>query len=415
VTFLPAGARPSFFKRNSLTSIQSLASSSVQKTKDRTRSSEKTLPSDHERIAFVCFSRSLGGLELTTLRLAQAVTERGHFVLIVIPDLSPLQERATAAGLTVVPMEPRWKYGDVTTAVRLGKSLRKNRIEIVVLLQSKDLHVAALASMISKTTKLVFYQQMDSGYDKRDALHTWVFSKLSQWMSLTSSMRDKVLKFTRMPENNVNVLPLGIDLSQFDPAKYRKTEARRFFKLPGKKKLIGVLGRLDPQKGQEVFLRACSALVNRHPNIHLVVAGDETAGEPGYKHHLEELCETLHIEDRVSFLPFTDDVPRLMAALDILVLPSFSETYGLVLIEAMAMKCPVVATNAGGVPEIIENGKTGLLVPPHDVDTLAGAIHALLTDSGLRTRIIRSAHSSARSLFDFKLTVDSFLSTLNTL
>jgi glycosyltransferase involved in cell wall biosynthesis len=318
-------------------------------------------------------------------------------------------------GISVEALEPRWKYGDLVAAFRLGRVFRKNRIDVVVLVQSKDIHVASLASLMSSNTKLVFYQQMDSGYNKRDILHTWLYSKLSRWISLTNGMRNNVLTFTRMPGQNVDVVPLGIDLQQFNPAKYTRSQARTFFKLPQHNRIVGVLGRLDPQKGQEVLLRAVPALTRKHPNIHIVVAGDETAGEPGYKARLENICKTLAIEKRVTFLPFTNDVPRLMAALDIFILPSYSETYGLVVIEAMAMKRPVIATNAGGVPEIITNGETGLLVPPRDSDALSGAIHSLLTNARLRSRIIRSARSRALDRYDFSLSVDMFLRSISAL
>jgi len=115
----------------------------------------------HKRIAFVCFSRSLGGLELTTLRLAKAMRERGHVALVIVPTSSPLQRRAMEMGISVDALEPRWKYGDLVAAIRLGQVFRKNRIDVVVLVQSKDIHVASLASVMSANTKLVFYQQMD--------------------------------------------------------------------------------------------------------------------------------------------------------------------------------------------------------------------------------------------------------------
>jgi D-inositol-3-phosphate glycosyltransferase len=372
-------------------------------------------PLIHKRIAFVCFSRSLGGLELSTLRLAKSMSEKGNAVLVIVPPSSPLHHRAEEEGMTVEAVEPRWKYGDVFTAFRLGRVLKKNRTDVVVLTQSKDIHLASLASFVSTSTKLVFYQQMDSAYDKRDLLHTWAYSRLSRWISLTQNMKKNVLMFTRMPHKKVEVVPLGIDLRKFDPAKFAKSGSRAFFKLPRKGSIIGVLGRVDPQKGQEILLRAVPALVKEHPEIHIIIAGDETAGEPGYKTHLEKLCSTLAIEQRVTFLSFTDDVSRLMAAFDILVLPSYAETYGLVVIEAMAMNRPVIATNAGGVPEIIVNGKTGLLVEPRDSDALGRAIHSLLGSAALRSRITRSARKETLRQFDFDLCVDRLLHLITAL
>ena len=388
----------------------------VPMKKNRHTSIRRTLPPEHpRRIAFVCFSRSLGGLELTTLRLATAMNATGNSVLMVVPPHSPLEQRASQTGLQIRTFEPRWKYGDVFAARQLGRTLREHRTEAAIMMQSKDLHLASLATLFGGNTKIVFYQQMDSGYDKRDALHRWVHSKLALWVTLTTGMRSNVLKFTSVPAQQVEVVPLGIDLRQFDAKREKKSTARRQFQLPQKGLLIGVLGRLDPQKGQEIFLRALSKVEKHHPSVHAVIAGDETAGEPGYRKHLKDVCNALGIQERVTFLPFTEQVPRLLAALDVFVLPSYCETYGLVVVEAMAMNCPVVATNAGGVPEIIDHGRTGLLVEPRDSDSLAQALNDLLRKASLRSGITRAARKEVIDRFDFGETVNHLLQLVNSL
>jgi glycosyltransferase involved in cell wall biosynthesis len=366
-----------------------------------------------KRTAFVCFSHSLGGLELTTLRLAKAINERGNPSVVIAPPSSPLLKLAAEAGLAVGGIAPRLKYGDVPAALRLRKILRDNRTQVAILTQSKDLHLAALASKGIPELKIAFYQQMDSGYNKRDLLHTWVFSKLVRWFTLTEGMKKNVITHTRVPERRVEVVPLGIDLERFNPKKHRKSAARKALGLPAKGTLVGVMGRLDPQKGQEVLLRAAPALLKKHTDLHIVVAGDETAGEPGYRSYLERLSGTLSLRSRVTFLPFTRDVPQFMSALDVLVLPSFAETYGLVIIEAMAMGCPVVATNAGGVPEIINDEETGLLVSPRNQQELTEALSRILSSFSLRARIVKSARSKALSCYDFNLTVDRLLRSIS--
>ncbi|HET9130880.1 MAG TPA: glycosyltransferase family 4 protein, partial [Terriglobia bacterium] len=352
---------------------------------------------------------------LTTLRLAKACTEKATGVVMIAPPSTPLVQRSITSRIPVEVLEPRWKYGDLGAAYRLSRIFRDQQIDIVVLMQSRDIHLVSLASLFVKNLKSVFYQQMDSGYDKRDVFHSWVYSKVSLWLSLTEGMKTNVLKYTRMSSRNVDVLPLGIDLKKFNPAKHSKAAARRHCGLPARGQLIGVLGRLDPQKGQEVLLRALPSVLRKHPNVHVVLAGDETAGEPGYKAHLQKVCSTLAIDKHVAFLPFTEDVPHLLAALDLFVLPSYCETYGLVVIEAMAMKCPVIATNAGGVPEIIGHGKTGLLVEPRKENQLARAIRRLLSDKDFRGRVVRAARIDALARFDFNTTVDRFLGFLSSL
>ncbi len=364
-------------------------------------------------VAFVCFSFSWGGLELSTLRLSKAIHEKGVPTLLVVPPSSPLEQRAVEENLNVVSLAPRWKYGDFSVALRLARTLKENGIDTVILMRSQDIHLASLAKKFFSGLKLVFYQQMDSRHNKRDLFHTWIYSKLSLWISLTQSMKKNVVECTRMPSEKVRVILLGTDIQRFNPEKYDQCEERKVFALPQDKKIIGTIGRLDPGKGQEVLLRAVPDVVKLHPDAFFVIAGDETAGEPGYKKQLIELCRTLAIEQYVSFLSFTKDVPQLLASFDIFALPSFCETFGIVVIEAMAMRKAVVATNAGGVPEIITDGKTGLLVEPRDSNAFARAIHRLLDDETLRSTLANSACEEAVQRFDFACCVDQLLVSLS--
>jgi glycosyltransferase involved in cell wall biosynthesis len=341
------------------------------------------------------------------------MNSKGVFAMVIVPPSSMLSKRAHESGLAAATLAPAWRYGDLLSAGRLAGILKDHRIDTVILMQSHDIHLASLAVHRLPGVRLVFYQQMDSRHDKRDFLHTWIFSKLSLWITLTQGMRDNVLSFTRMPAEKVAVVPLGTDLHLFDPTLFAKAESRSFFNFPAEKRIIGLIGRIDPGKGQEIVLRALPEMVQRHPDLFVVIAGEETAGEPGHKAYLEKLCRTLAIDPYVKFIPFTDDVPRFMAALDIFVLPSFAETFGIVVIEAMAMEKPVIATNAGGVPEIVSDGRTGLLIEPRNVKAVASALEKLLGDEALCRSLGSSARAEALQRFSMNSCVDALLKLLD--
>ncbi|MGH2568263.1 MAG: glycosyltransferase family 4 protein, partial [Bacteroidota bacterium] len=116
-----------------------------------------------QRIALICFSHSLGGLELSALRLAATMREKGVETWIVAPPNSPLAERKTNAVIPLITLSPRWKYGDIFTARQLASALKEHRIDVALLMQSKDIHLAVIASTVSPSAKLVFYQQMQFG------------------------------------------------------------------------------------------------------------------------------------------------------------------------------------------------------------------------------------------------------------
>jgi len=375
---------------------------------------KKTFSRNHN-IAIICFSSSVGGLELSTIRLAEEFNNRKAKTLLVVPPDTPLSREAAKENILAEYLQPTLKYGDLLAAWKLARILTSHQIELVVVMQSKDINVIAAAKLFVPSVKLVFYQQMQSSIDKRDVFHTWMYSKLALWISLTRRMKQDVIEHTKVPEQRIQVVPLGRDTNVFNPSLYNRRAARRLYGLPLDKRIVGVIGRLDPKKGQTEFLRSLPIVLENHPDVFYVILGEETRGEEGFARTLVNLSYELGVQDHVRFLPFTENVPQFMAAIDVFVMPSYSETFGLVLIEAMAMQKPVIATSAGGVPEIVEDGKDGLLVPPRDEKALAEAIDLLLRDSSLRKALSARARLEALSRFDTNRCVDQLVLSLDSL
>ncbi|MFH0989963.1 MAG: glycosyltransferase family 4 protein [bacterium] len=353
-----------------------------------------------KRIAFICFSSAFGGLEISTLQLTNELSNMGAYCLAIVPEQSKLAKEGKAMNLRLELMKPRIKYGDLFAAIHLAKLLDVHLIDIVVAMQSKDINLLAAVKMIMPRLNVVFYQQMQSQIDKKDPIHTWMYSKLSLWISLTNKMKSEVLRYTRLPEEKIRVVPLGKDLHTFNPDLYNQVQARRKFGIPLDRHVVGMIGRLDPQKGQKEFLLAIPKIKKVHPLATFIILGEETNGESGYKHYLDRLCYELGILDDVLFLPFTDQVAEFLSALDIFILPSYSETFGLVLLEAMAMEKPIIATDAGGVPEIIRHGTDGILIPPCNDQALAEAVIHLLSDPTLSMELSHNAREDVTKRFN---------------
>jgi D-inositol-3-phosphate glycosyltransferase len=376
---------------------------------------DKITFSKNRNIAFVCFSSSFGGLELSMLRLASEFNKRMADCLIIVQPDTSLAQSAKQYDLKAELLKTRWKYGDVSASIRLASILRTHHIEIVVLMQSKDMSIITVAHLLYPSAKLVFYQEMQFGINKRDILHTWMYSHLSLWITLTKKMKREILEHTRMPQEQISVIPIGTDINRFDPSFYNKKTTRKQFGIPQKKIVIGVLGRLDPQKGQESFIQAIPILLEHQTNLHFVIAGDETEGQHGFKKTLEDLSLQLGVRNYIQFLPFTNAVPEFMSAIDIFVLPSYAETFGFVLVEALAMGKAIVATDSGGVPEIITDGSTGLLVTPGDEQELAMALLRFLKNQRLRSSFSSKARTDALKRFNVARCVDQLIITLDTL
>jgi glycosyltransferase involved in cell wall biosynthesis len=198
----------------------------------------------------------------------------------------------------------------------------------------------------------------------------------------------------------------GLDIADFvrllDAPQGRKT-----FGLSDDDLVVGVAGRLERWKGHEVFLRAMAQVVDAVPQAKSVVVGEPVPHEPGYYRELLVLRDELGLADRVLFSGFRRDIPSIMSALDVLVLPSSSpEPFGRVLIEAMAAGKPVVATDAGAVREIMEDGVEGFLVPPGDVQALTRAIKHILTHRDSALVMGRKGQARVRDHFSVQQHVD---------
>lgn len=208
----------------------------------------------------------------------------------------------------------------------------------------------------------------------------------------------------------------GIDTTFFNPDLSGDSFRRRFM-IPAGAPLVGMVGRLRPWKGQTRFLRMAAALSERHPDAHfVVVGGDPFALKDGYAAELQRQCHRLGLQNRLTFTGHVDDTRPALAAMDVFVHPGAPEPFGLVNLEAMAMAKPVVAFAHGALPEIVVEGKTGLLVPPDDPAALAEGCALLLGEPALARELGAAGHQRVVDCFDISTTVqkiqDIYLSHL---
>jgi glycosyltransferase involved in cell wall biosynthesis len=167
---------------------------------------------------------------------------------------------------------------------------------------------------------------------------------------------------------------------------------------------IGTVGRLSWEKDQQALLEAFGLLKKQVDNACLLIVGDGAL-----RGDLERAAEDLGIANDVQFLGYRDDVPSIMAALDVFVLPSLEEGISLTLLEAMAASRPIVATDVGGNPEVVVDGETGILVPSEDVAALAGAIIKLYGDKELRGKMGAAGRKRVEEHFSLNAMVDAYM------
>jgi glycosyltransferase involved in cell wall biosynthesis len=192
----------------------------------------------------------------------------------------------------------------------------------------------------------------------------------------------------------------GVDLERYDHQGPCCT-LRDEYGMEPDSPIVGVIGRLELEKGHPTLLEAWPLVLRDVPGAYLVIVGEGSRQDA-----LHQIAVEQGVERHVIFTGRRDDIPAVTAALDVAVLPSYREAQGLTILEAMALSRPVVASNVGGIPEMIEDGVTGLLVPPHDAAALAGAITRLLRDHPLADTLGRAGHDLVHDRFCVQLMVN---------
>jgi glycosyltransferase involved in cell wall biosynthesis len=201
--------------------------------------------------------------------------------------------------------------------------------------------------------------------------------------------------------SHVRTVYSGIDLSGKSLAQDRGA-IRSMIGVTNESVLLGTIANLFPRKGYEVMLRALPAIVRAVPTVHYMMVGSD---DHDYAARLKGLAHELKIADRVHIVGFQDPVQPFLASLDLYVHPALMEGFGIAVVEAMAMGKAVVATTTGGLPEVVGQGETGLLVPPGDVESLAAAVVSLLKDEVRREQMGRSGRARAKERFSLDASV----------
>lgn len=223
----------------------------------------------------------------------------------------------------------------------------------------------------------------------RSALDSVSRRHVSRYIAVSQAVRAGLLA-DGVPAGRITVIPNGLDLASL---REQASSGHRDTSLAAGPR-IGCVGRLERVKGVDYFLRAAALLAAHRPELRYVVAGSGSC-----ERELRSLAVELGVADLVQFTGYVDSAPSFIASLDVVVVPSLSEASGLTAVEAMALEVPVVASFVGGLGEVVENGRTGLLVPPADHEALARAAARLLDNPEFARRLASEARRRADQRF----------------
>jgi glycosyltransferase involved in cell wall biosynthesis len=218
-------------------------------------------------------------------------------------------------------------------------------------------------------------------------------------VALTNREKKDHLNLGIANENKFVVIPSGVDLKKFKEIPYNKKQNfKKELGIPENALIIGSAGRLEPVKGPEFLIEAAALIIPEYPDTFFVFAGDG-----GLKRDLEKKALEIGIEKNIVFLGWRDGISEIISVYDIFVLPSLNEGMGRVLVEAMALGKPIVASNAGGIPDLVTHGKNGFLVPPKDPRELAHYIQILIEDEEKRAKMGEAGKEMAENFSKEKM------------
>jgi glycosyltransferase involved in cell wall biosynthesis len=340
------------------------------------------------RILHTESSRGWGGQEVRVFVELEWMRARGHWVALAAHPASAIAKHAKEAGLRFYSLNTH-KALLPFEVIRLAIWLLWNRVEVVNTHSSNDGWLAGLAARLAVRPILIRSRHIEVDYPNR----FWsglAFRVLPRHV-LTTSQRiaDRLGAELDVPPERVTCVSTGIDLTRFHPGV--TSILRQELGLAPDVVLVGMISVLRSWKGHATFLDAAAELLKSASRpIHFVIAGDG----PGR----DELVAKIELEPWkgcVTLLGHRADVPNVLASLDVLVLPSFAhEGIPQIILQAQAMARAVVATTVGGIPEVVKDGVTGLLVPPRDPVKLAEKIRAVLDDADLRKRLGQAARAN---------------------
>ena len=298
--------------------------------------------------------------------------------------------------------EASLRLRDFKALVRLYQILRKERPQIVHTHTAKAGFLGRLAARLAGVPILVHTYHGHVLHSYYSPLKSWLLLQMERGLARTTDRlvavsalgKEDLIAYRVAPSEKISVIPLGFDLNPFLDCESLKGEFRGEIGLAADAKLVGIIGRIFPIKNHRLFLESAAQVAEQESNVRFVIVGDGIL-----RREMEQYAQDLGIRQQVIFTGWRRDLPRIYADLDLLVVSSDNEGTPVSAIEAMASGCPVVATQVGGLPDLVQNGETGYLVPSKQPQALAAAMLELIRDPETAKQMGRSAQQSVMGRF----------------
>jgi glycosyltransferase involved in cell wall biosynthesis len=364
------------------------------------------------KVLHINTERTWRGGEQQVLYLMRGLAARGVEQQLLCRPGSVISERARAAGLSVWERPLRGEL-DLPAAMAIKGAIRERGFDVVHMHTSHAHTLGVIGSVLTGKDRpvTVVSRRVDfSIHKRRFSLSGIKYTKGVDRILCVSEAIRRVLLDDGLPAEMLGVVHSGVDLARFDDVPDSAMALREELGVPADAPWIGNVAHCADHKGQRYLVAAAPALLARHPNVRITVVGE---GE--LLADLKAQALELGVAERVSFPGFRTDVVELLAAFDAFCFPSHLEGLGTSVLDAMAMSLPIVASRAGGIPEMIDSGTHGLLVPPKDPAALADALAHMLEHQDEAAAMAAAGRARLEAEFTVDATVTKTLAEYESL
>lgn len=331
-------------------------------------------------VLIVNTSTGWGGLEMNVVKLATELQQHGIRIFMVCQENTTFAQKIEGKFEHVLQLKKVKKYFDFKNAQVVANYCKTNQITKVFTAFRPDLDLLMWAKRKNKTLKIIHQQQMQIGIPKKGFFQRLRFKAVDLWLTPLEWLRQEALEKTTLAAEKIRIVPLGVRKEPFLQEQPSRQAAQQFFGFQSDAFVIGVLGRIDEKKGQLFLVQTLKKLIDAGENVFLLIVGNPTVDDPKGALYFEKIKQYIaknQLEKKVLFAPSTNKVLQFYAAIDLFVMSSEGETFGMVTVEAQFSKTPVIGTNTSGTPEVLGHGTRGDLYSFNNEASFIAAYYSL--------------------------------------
>jgi len=356
------------------------------------------------RVMQIIDSMNLGGAEVLLRDLTRGLLARGYQVSARYSTPGPLAEEFREMG---VPVKRLQRHGRIDPFLlwKMWREIYGEQPDVVhTHLFKSDFHGRLAARIAGVPVVVSTLHNCDNWAENPIMGKTYglTIHFASKFIAVSEEVRQHAIRYFGVMPDRIQTIPNATPLERFADARSLGPAIRQEFDIPANAPLVGIVARMTEQKDHYNFLQATLKIVEKVPSTRFLIVGDGPL-----RSNLVGLATSLGLSESVIFTGIRKDIPAIYGALDVLVFSSKWEGLPVALLEGMAVGIPVVSTNVGGVPEVLDHEHTGLLVPPSDSDALAQACLVLIENPSLRQQMAKAAIKKVQAYYSIDAMVDA--------